>query len=400
VAASRNGIVLTQLFPNAAEPTRGTYVLQETREIHRRLPLRVLAPLPYVPPFLRKRDRFAFHSAPAREERDGIEVHYPRHLVIPRGLRFAYGLLMKWGCRRAFRRLAAERRPDFLIAHFVFPDGYAAEGLARSRQLPVLIKARGSDVNLYTRGRLRRWLTRRTLNRADRVVCVSRALKERIVALGIAPERVQVVTNGVDRERFRPLDRAACRRELGLAPEPFLLLFVGDLRPVKGVAELLEAFAALPAEGRREARLILVGEGELEEALRRRVAALGLEDRVSLRRPVLHAAIPRWLGACDALVLPSVAEGYPNVLLEALACDRPVLATRVGGIPEIVQDGKTGILVPPGDPAALTAALERMMGGFAFDASGADAIRRGWDRVADEMIELVEGMLAERGGDS
>jgi glycosyltransferase involved in cell wall biosynthesis len=197
-------------------------------------------------------------------------------------------------------------------------------------------------------------------------------------------------------ERFVPRLRAECRRELGLPAEPFLFLFIGTLRSIKGVLGLLQAFRALPEEQRRRARLVMIGEGDLETELRDRIERFGMAGQVSLLPPVPHAEVPRWMGACDCLVLPSTMEGYPNVLVEALAAERPVIASRVGGIPEIVADGATGLLVPPGEVWPLTDAMQRMLEGFAFAPGASGAARRRWEDVADEMHALIQGMLAER----
>jgi glycosyltransferase involved in cell wall biosynthesis len=396
----KRGIVITNLFPNAVETTRGMFVWQETqrlREAHG-YDLRVLAPLPWVPPFLRDKSRFAHHAAPALEQRDGFDVHHPRHVVTPRVLRFCYGHYVYWGLRRLFARLQREAPADFVVAHYAFPDGYAALRLARRHGLPLLVKVRGSDVNLFTRSFLRRRLTLRTLREADRVVAVSKALKARMVELGLPAERVAVMPNGVDRERFAPQNRDACRRALGLPVEPFTFLFVGTLRSIKGVTTLLQSFRAIPEMQRRRASLILIGEGDLEDELADRIDRFGMREQVRLLPPVPHAEIPQWVGASDCLVLPSTMEGYPNVLVEALAAERPVIASRVGGIPEIVVDGASGLLVPPGEPWPLTDAMLQMLNGFDFDPAASAAARRSWVDVSNEMDALIQSMLAERAG--
>ena len=397
--SERRGIVITNLFPSSVEPTRGMFVWQETQRLRDRhgYNLRVLAPLPWVPPFLRGNSRYAYHRAPAVERIEGFEVHHPRHLVTPRVLRFCYGDYMYWSLRGLFARLHAERPVDFLVAHYAYPDGYAALRLARRYQLPLLVKVRGSDVNLFTRSWLRRRLTMATLDGADRAVAVSKALGARIVALGLPSERVTIMPNGVDGERFAPRDRTLCRRELGLPEAPFLFLFIGALRPIKGVRVLLHAFRTIARRQPGRALLITIGGGDLKAELMDYAVRHGLEGQVRLLPPVPHAQVPRWIGACDCLVLPSTSEGYPNVLVEALAAERPVIASAVGGIPEIVVDGATGILVPPGKVQSLVDAMQRMLDGFTFDAAAGAASSRRWEDVADEMHALISAMLAERG---
>jgi glycosyltransferase involved in cell wall biosynthesis len=395
----RKGIVLSTLFPNPQEPMRAPFIWQETQSLHKRYDLRVIAPVPYVPPFLKSRPRYAFHAVPQEETRAGLVVHHPRYLVTPGMLRSAYGHLMYWGILPLFKRLCREARPDFLVAHFAFPDGYAAALLARREKIPLLIKARGSDLHLFTRSRLRRHMTLSALRQADRAVVVSEAMSEHLASLGFPADRIVIMPNGVDRERFHPRDRDACRRALGLEPGAYTFVFVGQLRPIKGLSTLIDAFAGLGETARARARLLIVGDGELREVLARTVRTRGLESCVRLVGPLPHEDVPQWIGACDCLVLPSLTEGYPNVLVEALASGRPVIASRVGGIPEIVTDGRNGLLVPPGEAAPLRLAMERMLGGFSLPAKEAAKTPRSWDDVAGDMAALIEAMLSEgRGG--
>ncbi len=398
MADRRSGIVITNLFPNPVEKTRGQFVWQETQRLRDRHghDLRVISPLPWVPAPLRSKARFAHAAVPATAELDGFRVHYPRHLVTPRVGRSLYGRFMTWSLAGLFGRLQKEQPADYVLAHYAYPDGYAAMNLARRHRLPLLVKVRGSDINVFTKDALRRRLTLRTLKGADRVVAVSEALKRKMVELGLPPTKISVVCNGVDRERFAPGDREACRRDLNLAPKPFTFLFVGSLRPLKGVLNLIEAFRALPSEVRGGARLLMLGAGELKIELTERIDAHGLGEIVRLVDPVAHDEIPRWLGACDCLVLPSSHEGYPNVVVEALAAARPVIASRVGGIPEIIVDGKSGILVPPGETAPLTEAMTQMIEGFDFDPEASPAAQRNWEDVADDMDMLIRGMIDER----
>ncbi len=398
MADRRQGIVIANLFPNPVEKTRGLFVWQETQRLRDRHghDLRIISPLPWVPAALRSKARFAHAAVPAEAELDGFRVHYARHLVTPRIGRSCYGRFMTWGLAGLFDRMQKERPADYVLAHYAYPDGYAAMNLARRHGLPLLVKVRGSDINVFTKDPLRRRLTLRTLNGADRVVAVSEALKRRMVELGLAADKVTVVPNGVDLERFGPRDRETCRRELDLAQEPFTFLFVGYLGPIKGVENLLEAFRAMPAPLRGRARLLMLGAGELREELASRIEAHGLAETVQLVNPVPHDEIPRWLGACDCLVLPSINEGYPNVAVESLAAGRPVVASRVGGLPEIVVDGKSGILVPAGEVPPLTEAMTRMIEGFHFDPDASAAARRSWDDVADDMDGLIRDMMAER----
>lgn len=395
-APRRKGLVITNLYPNAVETTRGMFVWQETCALRDRYDLRVIAPLPWVPPFLRSKRKYAFNAAPAEDSSTGQRTYHPRHVVIPRVLRSLYGPLLYRAIKPLFARLMKLHKPEFILAHYAYPDGWAALQLAEPRKLPLLVKVRGSDVNVFTDEPRRRELTLTALRGADRVVAVSHALKQKMIDLGVEASHITVIQNGINTELFRPLDRPACRRELGLEAEPFTFLFIGTMREIKGVYPLLEAMQRFVADAGREVRLVMIGGGELSAAVAERIEELELSPWVKQLPPVSHAEIPRWMGACDCLLLPSLMEGYPNVLVEALACERPVIASAVGGIPEIVLDGRTGMLTPPGDSEALAAAMRSMLDGFELDLSEAAAARRSWSDVADEMSQLVEDMIVER----
>jgi len=196
------------------------------------------------------------------------------------------------------------------------------------------------------------------LPRAARVIAVSRPLAEKARALGVSPERIDIVRNGIERSTFRPRDRAEARRTLGLEPGGPILLYVGHVTEQKGAFDLVRAHA-LGGPRVRESRLVFVGDGSGLDACRALARDLGVTAAFVGARP--HDEIATWLAACDLLALPSWNEGMPNVVLEALASGRPVVATRVGGIPDVVDSDALGELVPPRDPAALGRALERVL---------------------------------------
>jgi len=386
--SAKRGLIVTNLFPNSAEPARGTFVRQEVESLSRRYALKVIAPIPWVPSLLKHCPKYAYHSVPEVECLDGIEVHHPRHVVIPGHLQSSYGPLLYHSLSRAVKRLRKSFDPEFVIAYYAYPDGWAAQRLARKLDVPVIVKALGSDINLFTRNPRRRRMTVASLNRADRVVAVSRALASRMTELGVDTAHTSVMENGVDTQRFHPMERLVERRRLDLEEEPFTFLFVGTLREIKGVRTLLEAFHRQPPEWRKRVRLLMVGSGELRSELEQTIQRHQLGDSVRLLGSLPHNEIPHWIGACDCLLLPSLMEGSPNVLAEARACRRPVVASRVGGIPDIVVEGRTGLLIEPDDAEALRLALQKMSDGFNFDDPRQSM--QSWHDVARETEMLIE----------
>jgi glycosyltransferase involved in cell wall biosynthesis len=253
------------------------------------------------------------------------------------------------------------RSYDVLLASYAYPDGCAGVILGRLLGLPVVVKCHGSDLNRVTRHVLPRLQLRLLLPRARAVVVVSQHLKHRARGLGVPPERLHVVYNGIDRELFKPRDRELARRRLGLSLDREIVLYLGHLEEHKGVRDLLEAGARL-REVRPKASVIFIGEGPLGLELRRTAAGLKSGDQGIITVDTIpHAEVPWWLAAADLLCLPSWTEGMPNVVREAHACGRAVVATAVGGVPEAVHSPELGILVPPRQPRALGEALVQQL---------------------------------------
>jgi glycosyltransferase involved in cell wall biosynthesis len=188
---------------------------------------------------------------------------------------------------------------------------------------------------------------------------VSYPLAEAAVALGASPDCVDVVRNGVDSERFRPCDRGEARRALGQSPDVRIVLCVGRIERDKGALDLVQAFARTRHRLAPRAKLVMVGDGSAVGECRKAAIELGAD--VEWTGPLPHDRIPLWLAACDVLALPSWHEGTPNVVLEALACGRRVVATRVGGVPDVIHSDALGELVNPKDIPALAAAIQRSL---------------------------------------
>ncbi|HET8630278.1 MAG TPA: glycosyltransferase [Thermomicrobiales bacterium] len=300
----------------------------------------------------------------------------------------------------ACARLARRVRPDLLVAHWVIPNGPPAALVARAARLPLVVSLHGSDVFLAERKRPLARAARVALRAAAAVTACSPDLAARAAPLGADPARSRVIPYGVDPDRFRPADpatRAAIRRDLGLAEGERLVLAGGRLVHKKGLDVAVAAFAAPPLAG-ANARLVLFGDGDLRPALEAQVARLGLGGRVHFAGRVARDRLPALVGAADLFLLPSVhdhagnVDGLPNTLLEALAAGRPVVASRVAGVPTVVEDGVEGLLVPEGDSETLAAAAARLLADPAAAARLGRAARARvereltWPRVAARFV--------------
>jgi len=390
-------LVVTTLFPNAARPGWAPFNRQQLAAFAR-LPgvevVDVLATLPWFPAI----DRLAPASSaaglggvPRHETIAGLSVRHPRVLYLPRiGHGVAAGLFAA-SLRREVERYRG--RVDVVLAAWAHPDGCAAVALGERLGVPVVVKAHGSDVNVGATQRGPARVLRRMLPRASRVVTVSAALAEHVVALGVDRSRIDVVRNGVDGALFRPRARSAARRALGWDDGP-IVLCPGRVERAKGVFDLLDAFACGAPP---DARLVYVGDGAALADLGHAVASRGLDRRVLLVGAQPLERMPAYLAACDVVVVPSWAEGLPNTILEAQACGRPVVATDVGGVREALDRPELGIVVPARAPAALGSALRAALA-RPWDATRiAASARRTWCESAEELRASLARAVAPGG---
>lgn len=382
-------LAITKIFPNSAEPLSAPFNRQQFAALATRCQLDVMGTIPWFPGagLLGKWSSAGKLSAvPRRETIEGISVRHPRTLFVPRLAHSTWGPLYAASIAPAL--LPYRNKVDVVLGSWAYPDGFAAVIAARLLGVPAVVKLHGSDINLIAKQPGPRRMLAWALPRAAKIVAVSRALADEVTQLGVARDRIAIVMNGVDAELFRPRDRAAARAELGLPTGP-IALYVGNLKEEKGVLDLASAWAialrALP-----EATLVVVGGGPAAEALKTAVANLGQSVRIVGPQPLPQ--IPTWMAACDLLVLPSHAEGTPNVVLEALASGRRVVATSVGGIPDLITRPELGELVPPRAPDALAAAIVRALPTPYAPATVAElGARGGWDASAAALYEVLVG---------
>ena len=348
-------VFFASAFPSAAETGIDMVHVRRARALARHASVVAVVPTPWAPrPLAALSARWdAYARLGSVAHLDGIPVVRPRYLQVPHSGALA-GITMALGALGCVRELRARGACDVLFAQGIVPDGLAAVLLGRWTGVPVACLGRGSDVHGLAKSMLARSLAAFTLDRAAAVAVVARQLARTLA--GVSHGRpIAVLPNGIDLDRFVPGDRTAARARLDIEPSARVVLYVGRLVAGKGIEELLEAFAEVLATT-PDAGLAIVGAGPLRIALERQARTLGLGDRVHFAGEVAHDLIPTWMQACDVLTLPSAAEGFPNVIREALACGRPVVATPVGDVPRLVTPD-VGRLVPVGDPSALAAAL-------------------------------------------
>jgi glycosyltransferase involved in cell wall biosynthesis len=382
-------LAITKIFPNAAEPLSAPFNRQQFAALATRCSLEVMGTIPWFPGaglLGRWSSAGKLAGVPRREVIEGISVRHPRTLFVPRLAHATWGPLYAASIAPAL--LPYRDKVDVVLGSWAYPDGFAAVIAARLLGVPSVVKLHGSDINLIAKLPGPRRMLSWALPRAAKVVAVSRALADEVVQLGVPRERVAIVMNGVDAALFHPRDRTAARTELGLPAGP-IALYVGNLKEEKGVLDLAAAWATVSRE-LPEATLVVVGGGPAADALKTAVAPLG--DSVRIMGPQPLPKVPTYMAACDVLVLPSHAEGTPNVVLEALASGRRVVATSVGGIPDLVTRPELGELVPPRAPDALAAQIVRSLATPYAPATVAQlGARGGWDASAAALYEVLVG---------
>lgn len=347
--------------------------------------LTVVAPVNIV-----QNPRF-FRDIPQRENLAGMSIYHPRFGVIP-------GMFKHWDGELLFRQTMYQIRGtipleqyDLVDVHYAYPDGVAGQRLAQEMRKPFVISLRGSDIHVLTRFPKRRRLIQEMLRQASAIVAVSKALKREAETLGADLGKIHVIPNGVDTTIFFPWDQGEARHRLGWPLDAYVVLSVGRLVPVKGFDLLIRAIKEVRARLKKTVRCYIVGEGESRPTLEREIKRLRLEKEIILSGRILPQDLPLWYSAADLFCLLSHSEGCPNVVLESLACGTPVVATDVGGVPEMVREGATGLFMKSRNEEEVAYQIEKAL----KIKWNQDAIRKSetvqdWSEVARAHMQLLD----------
>lgn len=395
-------MILSTAFPNTYDISLGTFVADQAAALSKLCPTMVIAPVS-IPLPLRKfhGERQLKFGIPWRQE-NGYLTYRPRFFDFPRFGTYlnSYSMLASV----LWLLLRTKIRPDVIHSHFAFPAGYVGVLLGRLFEKPVFITVHGYDIHTFAQVpavtgyraytavaatreyALVRRATQYALQNCSLVIAVSKELRGWVIRLGIPPNKVVVVPDGVHVQKFQPEDQVQARNAVGLPSDRKVVLYVGHLVDRKDVSTLINAFARVVHQ--EHVLLVIVGDGPLRSKLEHEVRSLSLTDRVRFVGAKPHDEIPVWMNACDVFSLPTLYDTFGCVLLEAMACGKPVIATRVGGIPEVVENGTHGFLVEPSDESQLANAL---LAGLRRDwnpqALIAHAAQYSWDTVAAQLFE-------------
>ena len=380
--------VVTQYFPSSAEPWQGRSAYQTLRVLARETDLCVFYPNASYPTLLKPRSRSYGKLDPSYSPPDvkASYFDYPALALLSRPFN-------GWMAARALLPHVRRFAPDLIFSCFLYPAGYAALRIGKVLAVPVVAMSIGSDINRI--GDPISYLhTRTVLREVDFLATVSGDLRLKGIAMGAPEEKIRAVVNGCDLAVFHVRDRLEARRKLGIDPDSQVVLYIGRMDVKKGLRELVEAAATLHQE-RANLHVYMIGEGPDRPLILSDLQANNAAGYIHALPGCAFDEVSVWMAATDLVTLPSYMEGCPNVVLEALACGRPVMASNVGGIPEILSD-ECGRLVPPRDSGALAHALasvlDRTWDAQAISAHGS----RSWETVAAELLGIFESLVRAR----
>jgi glycosyltransferase involved in cell wall biosynthesis len=390
-------LLFSTLYPSSVRPSHGIFV--ETRLRHLlasgEVETRVVAPVPWFPFKHQRFGEYARHAAvPRVEERNGIRVEHPRYLLLPKvGMNSAPYTLARTGLAAAKRLIAEGYDFDLIDAHYFYPDGVAATFIGKALDKPVVITARGTDINLIPQYPKPKQMILQAAADCAAMITVCAALKDAIVGLGGTAQKIVALRNGVDLQLFQPEDKAQARAAFGIS-DKFAIASVGHLIERKGHHLVIEALAQIP-----DAELYLAGGGEEEARLRALAEQLGVTQRVHFLGAMPQAKLRTLYSAVDCLVLASSREGWANVLLEAMACGTPVVATNVWGTPEVVASPEAGVLMDERSAGGIVRGVARLRDALpARSATRAYAEQFGWQPTTDGQLALFRRVLGMNAG--
>ncbi|SEL70666.1 Glycosyltransferase involved in cell wall bisynthesis [Colwellia chukchiensis] len=336
-------VIITNLYPLPWQPNRATFNRQQFAQLDDSFDTSVLVPVAFAEWFkYRKQIKQSQH------------LRYLPYFYIPKIGRRFYSLSMLFSIIFHSGFWLWRKKPNKLLASWAFPEAVATSWLSRLLRCDFYFKVHGSDINLHGKVPARAKQIVNASKKAKGILSVSQALADEMIAMGIAKEKIQVIYNGVDHEKFK-VNKITFDKNT-----PDYVLYVGNLKKEKGVIELLEGFAAI-AKQYPLLQLHYAGAGSMSTAITTLAKTMAISDRVILHGSVDHERLPALISQARILALPSYNEGVPNVVLEAMACGTPVLVSNVGGIPEVVDEAICGKVIAAKSVDAVTQGLEYML---------------------------------------
>lgn len=361
-------IVLSTNYPKNLFAHQGTFIAEQVKAIKKQISgdITVISPVPWSIRILWFIKKWRKYGQIERENiQEEVKVYYPRYFIIPGKFFLPFrGFFIYLSTRLIIKKLLRTNKSKTILhSHSVLPEGLTGTLLKLEFNIPHLCTIHGSDINIYPyRDKVSYWLTKYVLKNCDYIVAVSCKLKEKAQLIVEGLSNILVIYNGADNKKFRPIPKELSMQKLGINERNKVIMFIGNLIPIKGVDNLIKAFYNLIEESKRDGiSLYLIGDGSEKEKLSKLIKELKLEKKVLLLGGKSHDEIPLWLNIANIFVLTSFSEGFPTVIPEAMMCGIPVIASNVGGIPEIITNNKSGLLIKPGDTRQIKESIKRLL---------------------------------------
>jgi len=373
-------LFISTIFPNKLANKHATYSVQLLTALTDYYDIDIINPIPW-PQRIEGKINYV-------ESLNGMEIYHPTYWNTPGLLRYRYGSFYYASVKSCAFRLINERSYDVALASWLYPDGWAAAEIAKSHGIPLYLIALGTDANRLIKDSKVATQTVDAICQAKKTLCMSRAMKGKLASIGVQADKLVVMYNGVNRAIFKKTDKHSARRELGFSDKDKLILFVGNLLKTKGLDELSAALAIVNNDDHfKNTKLLIAGAGKYEGNLKKKLKAARLIDRaIFLGSCPLHR-VAKLMNAMDVLCLPSYSEGLPNVVLEALCCNAKVVASHVGGIPELQAAHKNLYLVPPKDAEKLAEILKTALNAECYEDGAGDIYS--WSEQAGKLAALM-----------
>lgn len=387
-------LTFSTLYPNAVTPHHGIFVENRLRHLLAtgQVQSKVVAPVPWFPIGAKIFGEYGdFARVPMSEIRHGISIDHPRYLVVPKiGMNWTPSTMAAAALPVIKRIIADGYDFDILDAHYFYPDGVAAVKIAKALNKPVTITARGTDLNLVPQYEKPRAMIQAAASEASAMVTVCQALKDSLMELGVADERIVVLRNGVDLEAFSPPEnKDELRSALGIHGKT--ILSVGHLIERKGHHLVIEALQLLP-----DIKLLIAGQGPESKRLQKLADDLGVADRVTFLGVLPREELSQYYGAVDMLILASSREGWANVLLESMACGTAVVATSIWGTPEVVAAPEAGVLVEKRTAESLAEGVKSLYANLPNkQLTRQYAERFSWDDTSLGLLKLFQRVMGK-----
>lgn len=377
----KDGVALDGIFVKETVDCLKDYF----RKIH------VISPIPYIPSLLkriipeRKKFWLKYHL---KEDysKDNVHVHFPKFLMLSQRLREK----TFWLRRTAVENFIKNKKIEFdlIHAHFTYPSGCIGIGLKEKYGKPLLITVHedySTLVNMRAKTDSRAGLFLNALSHADGLIRINR---KDVPVLKEYNKSVYFIPNGFDDRKFRAYSKEESRRKLNLPLDRKILLNIGSLFEQKGHKYLIDALKQIIGK-RGDFLCIIIGVGDERDRLTEQINKSGLSEHVLMVGGKPHSEIPLWMNACDIFVLPSISEGNPTVMFEAIGCGKPFIGTAVGGVPEVITDEKVGLLVEPKNPRLLAEALSKALDkNWDTEYIMKYSDNYTWSNIAEELVEV------------